>query len=61
MEEKITKKYIALSKGAMIGNKKRNTFTTKFNATNSPKFKNTTIRKSRGCSGCSRKRKIKSG
>ena len=61
MEKKITKNYVASAQKFIIGNKKRNTFIIGSNAANSSKSKNMTIKKSRGCSGCSRKRKIQRG
>ena len=54
MEKKITKKYIALSK-ITIGNKKRDIIVKPIAQT--VKRPTNVIKKTRNCSGCSRKRK----
>ncbi len=60
MENKVTKNYTSSQK-FIIGSKKRNVFIAKSNVVSSFKSKNMVIKKSRGCSGCSRKRKIQRG
>jgi len=65
MEEKKTEKNIILSQKQVIGNKKRSIFVINSSqsevVSKSPKPKNVIIKKSRRCSGCSRKRKTRRG
>lgn len=55
MEKKVTKNYIALSKKTTIGSKKRDIIVKPIAKTT--KSPTNVIKRTRNCSGCSRKRK----